>query len=179
MTGEDPRVRRAGATLGGGFVQDDDFGLERRDCQTVPVTGGLGGMDETLYGGTCVGNETKVVDVEKDSEEGHDVRVRESQVGIVTLDGVNEVGDVESPKEGKTTTTFRQSFEDLDVGGVVCETVEDVVHEGVMEYADALPEVNVCWIFPPRKHLFGFFFEKHLFQGLHFIGGPFLSIEIQ
>ncbi len=110
MTGEDPQVRRAGATLGGGFVEDDDVGLERRDCQTVtvPVTGGLGGMDETLHGGTCVGNEAKVVDVEKDSEEGHDVRVRKSQVGMVTLDGVNEVGDVESPKEGKTTTVFRQ-----------------------------------------------------------------------
>ena len=95
------------ATLGGGFVEDDDFGLERRDCQTVPVTGGLGGMDETLYGGTCVGNEAKVVDVEKDSEEGHDVRVWESQVGMVTLDGVNEVGDVEPPKEGRETAAFR------------------------------------------------------------------------
>jgi len=38
---------------------------------------------------------------------------------MVTLDGVNEVGDVEAPKEGRETTAFRQSFEDLDVGGVV------------------------------------------------------------
>ena len=61
---------------------------------------------------------------------------------MVTLDGVNEVGDVESQKEGRKTTTFRQAFEDLDVGGVVGETVEDAVHEGVMECADALPEVS-------------------------------------
>ena len=60
---------------------------------------------------------------------------------MVTLDGVNEVGDVESQKEGRKTTTFRQAFEDLDVGGVVGETVEDAVHEGVMECADAL--VNI------------------------------------
>ncbi len=78
-----------------------------------------------------MGDEAKVVDVEKDSEEGHGVRVRESQVGMVTLDGVNEVGDVESPKEGRKTTIFRQAFEDLDVGGSVGESVEDTVHEGV------------------------------------------------
>ena len=97
-------MRRSGAKLGGGFVEDDDFGLERGDCQAVTVTGGLGRMDETLHGGACVG------------DEGHGVRVRESQVGMVTLDGVNEVGDVETPKEGRETTTFRQVFEDLDVG---------------------------------------------------------------
>jgi len=134
-------VRRAGATLGGGFVKDDDFGFERGDCQAVAVTGGLGRMDETLHGGACVGNETKVVDVEKDGEEGHGVRVRESQVGMVSLDGVNEVGDVETPEEGRETTAFRQSFEDLDVGSVVGETVENTVHEGVVKCAYVLPEV--------------------------------------
>jgi hypothetical protein len=61
---------------------------------------------------------------------------------MVTLDGVNEVGDVETPKEGRETSAFCQSFEDLDVGGVVGETVEDTVHEGVMECVDALPEVR-------------------------------------
>jgi hypothetical protein len=61
---------------------------------------------------------------------------------MVTLDGVNEVGDVETPKKGRETAAFRQAFEDLDVGGVVGETVEDTVHEGVMECADALPEVR-------------------------------------
>ena len=135
-------MRRAGATLGGGFVKDDDFGFERGDCQAVAVAGGLGRMDETLHGGACVGNETKVVDVEKDGEEGHGVRVRESQVGMVSLDGVDEVGDVETPEEGRETTAFGQSFGDLDVGGVVGETVEDTVHEGVVECADALPEVR-------------------------------------
>jgi hypothetical protein len=99
-------------------------------------------MDETLHGGVCVADEAKVVDVEKDGEEGHDVRVRESQVGMVSLDGVDEVVDVETPEEGRETTVFRQSFEDLDVGGVVGETVEDEVHEGVVECADALPEVR-------------------------------------
>jgi hypothetical protein len=89
-----------------------------------------------------VGYEAKIVDVEKDDEEGHGVRVGESQVGMVTVDGVNEVGDVEAPKEVRETTVFRQSFEDLDVGGVVGETVEDTVHEGVMECADALPEIR-------------------------------------
>jgi hypothetical protein len=49
----------------------------RGDCQAVTVTGGLRRMDETLFGGACVGNEAKVVDVEKDDEEGHDVRMRE------------------------------------------------------------------------------------------------------
>ncbi len=39
--------------------------------------------------------------VEKDSEEGHGVRVRESQVGMVTLDGMDEVSDVESPRRGE------------------------------------------------------------------------------
>jgi hypothetical protein len=142
VTGEDPRVCCTTTTLGGGFVEDDDFGLERGDCQTVTVTGGLGRMEETLHGRSCVGDETKVVDVQKDSEEGHGVRVRESQVGMVTLDGVDEVGDVESPKEGRKTTTFRQAFEDVDVGSVVGESVEDTVHEGVMECTDALPEVR-------------------------------------
>jgi hypothetical protein len=41
------------------------------------------------------------------------------EVGMVTLDGVDEVGDVESPKEGRKTTVFRQSFEDVDVGVIV------------------------------------------------------------
>jgi hypothetical protein len=50
VTGEDPRMCCTDATLGGGFVEDDDFGLERGDCQTVTVTGGLGRMEETLHG---------------------------------------------------------------------------------------------------------------------------------
>ena len=99
-------------------------------------------MEQTLHGGACVGYEAKIVDVEKDDEEGHGVRVGESQVGMVTVDGVNEVGDVEAPKEGRETTAFRQSFEDLDVGSVVGETVENVVHEGVVKCVDALPEVR-------------------------------------
>jgi hypothetical protein len=146
-------LRCAGATLGGRFVEDDDFGFERGDCQAVAVTGGLGRMDETLDGGACVGNETKVVDVEKDVEEGHGVRVRESQVGMVSLDGVNEVGDVETPEEGRETTAFRQSFEDLDVGGVVGETVEDTVHEGVVECANALPEVLAGFIYQENSNV--------------------------
>jgi hypothetical protein len=55
---------------------------------------------------------------------------------------MDEVGDVESPKEGRKATTFRQAFEDVDVGSVVGESVEDTVHEGVLEYTDALPEVR-------------------------------------
>jgi hypothetical protein len=61
---------------------------------------------------------------------------------MVTVDGVNEVGDVEAPKEGRETTDFRQSFEDLDVGSVVGETVENAVHEGVVKCVDALSEVR-------------------------------------
>ncbi len=34
-----------------------------------------------------MGYEAKIVDVEKDDEEGHGVRVGESQVGMVTVDG--------------------------------------------------------------------------------------------
>ncbi len=41
----------------------------RGDCQTVTVTGGLGRMEETLHGRSCGGDEAKVVDVEKDSED--------------------------------------------------------------------------------------------------------------
>ncbi len=122
-------------------MEDDDFGLERGDCHTVTVTGGLGRMQETLYGRSCVGDEAKVVDVQKDNKEGRGVRVRESQVGMVTLDGVDEVGDVESPKEGRKTTVFRQVFDDVDVGDVG-ESVEDTVHEEVMECTDALQEVR-------------------------------------
>jgi hypothetical protein len=55
---------------------------------------------------------------------------------------LNEVGDIEVPKEGRKTVAFRQTFEDLDVGGVVGETVEDAVHEGVVECVDALTEVK-------------------------------------
>ena len=42
-----------------------------------------------------------------DYHEGHGVRVGEGQVRMVTLDGVNQVGDVETPKEGRKTPTFR------------------------------------------------------------------------
>jgi hypothetical protein len=125
-----------------GFVEDDDFGLQRGDCQAVAVAASLRRVDETLHGGTSMGDEADVVDVEKDGDEGHGVRVKEGQVRVVTLDGVNQVGDVESPKEGRNTTTFRQAFEDMDVGGVVGKPVEDTVHEGVMECVDALPEVK-------------------------------------
>ena len=38
----------------------------------------------------------------KDDEEGHVGRVREGQVGMVTLDGVNEVGDIESDERLET-----------------------------------------------------------------------------
>jgi hypothetical protein len=46
---------------------------------------------------------------------------------------VKQNGDVDPPKEGRKTTVFDQTFEDLDVGGVVCETVEDAVDWRVME----------------------------------------------
>ncbi len=46
---------------------------------------------------------------------------------------VSENGDVDPPKEGRKTTVFDQAFEDLDVGGVFCETVEDAVDWRVME----------------------------------------------
>ena len=57
-------------------MEDDNFGLEGGDCQAVAVTGGLRGLEETLHGGACVVDETEVVDVEKDDDEGHHVRVR-------------------------------------------------------------------------------------------------------
>ena len=60
----------------GGLVEDDDFGLERRDGQSVAVAGVLRGEEEILYGGGGVGDETQVVDVEKNGDEGPDVRVR-------------------------------------------------------------------------------------------------------
>jgi len=94
-------------TLGWGFVEDDDFGLERGDCQAVAVTGLLRGAEEVLHGGACMSDETEIIDIEEDDHEGHDVRVGEGEVRVVTSDGVNQVGDVKSPKEGRKTTTFR------------------------------------------------------------------------
>jgi hypothetical protein len=85
-------------------------------------------------------DETEVINVEEDDNEGHDVRVGEGEVRVVTSDGVDQVGDVKSPKEGRKTTTFRESFVDVNVGVVVSEPVENTVHEGVMEGAYALPE---------------------------------------
>jgi hypothetical protein len=49
-------------------------------------------------------------------------------VGGVTLYRVYEVGDVDPPKEGRETDTFRETFEDVDVGGVVGERGSDGVH---------------------------------------------------
>jgi hypothetical protein len=66
---------------------------------------------------------------------------------MVTVDGVNEVGDIEAPKEGRETTAFRQSFEDLDVGGVVGVTIEDAVRppeEGVTQVSLINHEEGVC-----------------------------------
>ncbi len=62
--------------VGGGLVEDDDFGLEGGDGQTVAFTGRLSSVDEGLIGGGGVGDETQVVDVEKNGDEGPDVRVR-------------------------------------------------------------------------------------------------------
>ncbi len=127
VTGEEPRVLRSDTTLVGGFVEDDDFGLERGDCQVVEVTGGLRRMDETWDGGTCVDDEEEVVDVEKDDDEGHVVRMREGQVGMVTLDGVNKVGDIEVPKEGRKMTTLRARLK-TTYEGSTCHT-----HTGLSE----------------------------------------------
>ena len=98
---------RTFATLGWGFVEDDDFGLERGDCQAVAVAGLLRGAEEALHGGACMSDETEVIDIEEDDNEGHDVRVGEGEVRVVTSDGVNQVGDVKSPKEGRKTAAFR------------------------------------------------------------------------
>ena len=43
---------------------------------------------------------------------------------MIVLDGVDEVCDVEAPKEGGEVTTFCNSFGDLDVGVVVGESVD-------------------------------------------------------
>ena len=73
---------RAGATLDGGFVKDDDFGFERGDCQAVAVTGGLVIMesDEELVAGD--GRESQY-----DIPEEYDGRV-------VTVGAFMLVGDV-------------------------------------------------------------------------------------
>ena len=133
---------RTFATLGWGFVEDDDFGLERGDCQAVAVAGLLRGAEEALHGGACMSDEAEVIDIEEDGNEGHGVRVGEGEVRVVTSDGVDQVGDVKPPKEGRKTTTFRESFVDVNVGVVVSESVENTVHEGVMEGVYALPEVR-------------------------------------
>ena len=99
--------------MGRDLMTDDDFGHERRNGQTVAVAGTLRGVEEGLHGGGVVGDETEIVDVEKDDDEGHEVGVGKGQVGLVPLNGVYEVGDVEIPKEGPETDTFRETFVDL------------------------------------------------------------------
>jgi hypothetical protein len=128
--------------LGWGFVEDDDFGLERGDCQAVAVAGLLRGAEEALHGVACMSDEAEVIDIEEDVNEGHGVRVGEGEVRVVTADGVDQVGDVKSPEEGRKTTTFRESFVDANVGVVVSESVKNTVHKGVVEGAYALPEVR-------------------------------------
>jgi hypothetical protein len=76
-----------------------------------------------------VGDETEVIDVEEDGEEGHDVGVGYGEVGVVTLDTMDEVGDVECPEEAGEPTAFGDVFVDLNVGIIIGETVKDVVHE--------------------------------------------------
>ena len=89
-----------------GLMKDNDFGLERRDCQTVAVVGSPRSVEEVLYGGGGVDDEEEIVDVEKDTDEGHEGRVVEDQVGVVPVDGVYEVGDVETPQEEGDLMTF-------------------------------------------------------------------------
>ena len=89
-----------------------------------------------------MGDETEVIDVEVYGVEGLGVRGGLGEVGVVALDGVDEVGDAETPKEGGEATAFRDVFEGLDIGVIVGEAVEDTVHEGVVESADSLPEVK-------------------------------------
>ena len=89
-----------------------------------------------------MGDEAEIVNVEEDGDEGHDVRVWEGEVGVVTLDRVNEISDVKIPEERGETTTLGQAFENVDVGVSVGEPVQDAIHEGVVEDTDALPEVE-------------------------------------
>ncbi len=89
-----------------------------------------------------MGDETEVIHIEENGDEGHDVRVGKGEVGVVSLDRVDEVGDVESPRKGGKTTVFGDTFEDLNVGVIVGEDVEDSVHEGVVEGVESLSEVR-------------------------------------
>ncbi len=43
-----------------------------------------------------MGDETEVIHVEENGDESHDVRVGKGEVGVVSLDRVDEVGDAES-----------------------------------------------------------------------------------
>ena len=123
-------------------MEDDDFGLERRDGQSVAVAGVLRGEEEILYGGGGVGDETEIVDVEEYDDEGHEVGTEEGEVWVVPLDGVYEIGNVETPQEGGETVTLRETLVDVDVGVVVGKPVENTVHEGVVKSVDALPKVG-------------------------------------
>jgi hypothetical protein len=63
-------------------------------------------------------------------------------VGVVVLDVMDEVGDVECPEEGGMTDTFGDTYVDLNVSIIVGGVVEDAVHEGEVDHVDALPEVR-------------------------------------
>ncbi len=52
-----------------GLVEDDDFRLEGGNGEVVAFTGRLSSVNEGLYGGGGVTDETEVVHVEKDGEE--------------------------------------------------------------------------------------------------------------
>ncbi len=61
---------------------------------------------------------------------------------MVTLDTMDEVGDIECPEEGGKAVAFGDVFVDLNVGIIVGESVEDTVHEGVVEGVETLSEVK-------------------------------------
>ena len=92
VPGEESWMCHQCAALGRGLMEDDDSGLERRDGQTVTVTGTLRGVEEDLHGGgghsEGDSDETEIVVVEEDDDESHEVGVGVGEVGVVPLDGV-------------------------------------------------------------------------------------------
>jgi hypothetical protein len=109
--GEDPGLTDACLTVSLGLFKDDDAGFGDGDGQIFEITGVLGSIEEALHIRVEMGDEAEVVDVKKETEKDHGVRVGEGKMRVVSLEGMHEIGDVQAPDEGGEAATLSQALE--------------------------------------------------------------------
>ncbi len=98
--GEDPWLSDACLAVCFCLFKDDDAGFGDRDGQTIEITGVLGSVEEALHVRMEMGDEVEVVDVKKDTEKDDGVGVGEGEVRVFSLEGMYEIGGVQSPEKG-------------------------------------------------------------------------------